>query len=338
MQSNVSSVVHAPPTAEVKNSLDLTRGWIEPLRSEIGRVLVGQRELVEGLLVAVLSGGHVLLEGVPGLAKTLALKTLARAVDGQFSRIQFTPDMLPSDVIGTLLYDASRGTFRTKHGPVFANFVLADEINRAPAKVQSALLEAMQEQQVTLGDSTHALPRPFMVMATQNPIEQEGTYPLPEAQLDRFMFKLLLDYPKIDEEREILLAMASTAPRLDVSRVVSLDAILASRSAVDHVYIDERITQYIVRLVDATRHPQTYDLDLAPMLRYGASPRASIALALAAKARAYLNGRSYVSPQDVKALAPAVLRHRVGVSYEAEAQRVDTTQVIGTVLERLPIP
>jgi MoxR-like ATPase len=246
--------------------------------------------------------------------------------------------MLPSDVIGTLIYNPREGTFETKHGPIFANFVLADEINRAPAKVQSALLEAMQEHQVTIGETSHPLPQPFMVMATQNPLEQEGTYPLPEAQLDRFMVKLLVDYPNIEEERRILASMASTSPKLEVARVVTLADIVRSRAAVDSVYVDDRISQYIVTLVDSTRHPNRYGLSLAPLIRYGASPRATISLALASKARAYLRGRDYVTPQDVKTLAPSVLRHRIAVTYEAEAQRIDAERVIETILDQLPIP
>jgi MoxR-like ATPase len=330
--------INARPAERPSVPVDQSRAWVEPLRAEIGRVLIGQQDLVEGLLIALLGNGHVLLEGVPGLAKTLALKTLARALYGAFSRIQFTPDMLPSDVIGTLIYNPREGSFETKHGPIFANFVLADEINRAPAKVQSALLEAMQEHQVTIGETSHPLPAPFMVMATQNPLEHEGTYPLPEAQLDRFMLKLLVDYPNLEEERRILTSMASTSPRLEVERVVSLAEILRSRAAVDAVYVDDRISRYIVTLVDSTRHPSRYGLSLAPLIRYGASPRATISLALASKARAYLRGRDYVTPQDVKTLAHGVLRHRIAVSYEAEAQRVDAEHVIATVLDQLPIP
>jgi MoxR-like ATPase len=321
-----------------QRSVDPTRAWIEPLREEIGRVLIGQHALVDGLLVTLLCNGHVLLEGAPGLAKTLTLRSLASALDGHFARIQFTPDMLPSDIVGTLIYNPREGHFATKHGPVFTNFLLADEINRAPAKVQSALLEAMQEGQVTLGETSYALPRPFMVMATQNPVEQEGTYPLPEAQLDRFLLKLLVSYPSVEEERRILLAMASTRQRLAVDRVVTLAQIAASREQVDAVYVDERIVQYIVSIVDATRHPGRASSSLEPLIRYGASPRATIGLALASKARAYLRGRSYVTPQDVKVLAPSVLRHRIAVTYEAEAQRIDSEQVIATILDQLAIP
>ena len=317
---------------------DPTRSWVEPLNAELARVIVGQHELIDGLLVALLSNGHVLLEGAPGLAKTLALRSLAGALQGHFSRIQFTPDMLPSDIVGTLVYNPREGTFDTRLGPVVTNFLLADEINRAPAKVQSALLEAMQERQVTLGDASYALPQPFLVMATQNPIEQEGTYPLPEAQLDRFLFKLTVDYPTVEEERQILNAMASSTPNLEVSRVVTLADIQRSRARVDQIYLDDRVARYIVSLVDATRHPERYGLQLEKLVRYGASPRATIGLALASKARAYLRGRTYVTPQDVKALAPAVLRHRVAVTYEAEAQRLDAEHIVGTVLEQLPIP
>lgn len=317
---------------------DPTLDFVEPLRAEIARTIVGQHELVEGLLVALLSSGHVLLEGPPGLAKTLVLRTLAHALDGQFARIQFTPDMLPSDIVGTLIYNPRSGGFETKAGPVFTNFLLADEINRAPAKVQSALLEAMQERQVTLGEVSIPLPRPFMVMATQNPIEQEGTYPLPEAQLDRFLFKLTVDYPSTSDERKIVVAKATSAPEPGTHCVVSLAQIEAARRRVDEVYVDDRIAEYIVRLVDATRHPGSYALKLDGVVRYGASPRASIGLALASKARAYLRGRSYVTPQDVKALAAFVLRHRVAVTYEAEARSIDAAHVISTVLDQLSIP
>ncbi|HET8938571.1 MAG TPA: MoxR family ATPase [Polyangiales bacterium] len=350
--SNVHSNTHEPLAAANSDAArlpipnkpvaarrrDASASWIEPLQHEIGRVLVGQKELVDGLLISLLSGGHVLLEGVPGLAKTLALKTLARALHGSFARIQFTPDMLPSDVVGTLIYNPREGSFETKHGPVFANFVLADEINRAPAKVQSALLESMQEHQVTIGDATHPLPRPFMVMATQNPLEQEGTYPLPEAQLDRFMFKLLVSYPSNAEELRIVASMASTAPKLEVAPLVTMTEVCASRAAVDDVYVDDRIVQYIVSLVDSTRHPARYGLELSRLIRCGASPRASIALALASKARAYMQGRDYVTPQDVKVLAPYVLRHRIVVTYEAEAQRLDSEHIINSALDQLPIP
>ncbi len=312
--------------------------WIGPLRDEIGRVLVGQHALVDRLIVALLAGGHVLLEGMPGLAKTLALKTLARAISTSFQRIQFTPDMLPADIVGTLIYNPRDGRFETKHGPIFANLILADEINRAPAKVQSALLEAMQEHQVTLGEHTHLLPTPFMVMATQNPVEQEGTYPLPEAQIDRFLLKVVVTYPSPDEELAILGAMATSAPRLDVAPVVTPTEILEARRAVDAIYVDERVRRYIVSLVVATRDPAAFGLDLAPLVRFGASPRATIALALCAKAWAFLHGRGYVTPQDVKAVAPDVLRHRIAVTYEAEAERIDSEQLVARVLDQVAIP
>ncbi|MEZ4339469.1 MAG: MoxR family ATPase [Sandaracinaceae bacterium] len=312
--------------------------WVDPLRRELGRVVVGQRTLVDRLLVAMLTGGHVLVEGLPGLAKTLALKTLSSAMHGEFSRIQFTPDMLPSDIVGTLVFEPGEMTFATRRGPVFANFVLADEINRAPAKVQSALLEAMQERQVTIGDATHRLPRPFMVMATQNPIEHEGTYALPEAQLDRFLFKVVVGYPSEAEERQILEAMARTRPRLDVDPVVSTDEILRARGVVDDIHVDERIKDYVVALVRATRQPSRVGLELDHLVRYGGSPRATIALTLGAKASAFLAGRAYVTPQDVKSLAPDVLRHRVGTTYEAEALDIPADQIVAQVLETVPVP
>jgi len=327
-----------PEIATVQAAVREAGGWVEPLRAEIGRVLVGQHALVDRLIVALLAGGHVLLEGMPGLAKTLALKTLARAISTSFQRIQFTPDMLPADIVGTLIYNPRDGKFETKHGPLFANLVLADEINRAPAKVQSALLEAMQEHQVTLGETTHALPSPFMVMATQNPVEQEGTYPLPEAQIDRFLLKVIVTYPSPDEELAILGAMATSTPRLDVSPVLTPNELFAARRAVDAIYIDEKVRRYIVSLVVATRDPAAFGLDLAPLIRFGASPRASIALALCAKSIAFLQGRGYVTPQDVKAIAADVLRHRVAVTYEAEAERIDSEQLVARILDQVAIP
>jgi MoxR-like ATPase len=322
----------------IERTIEEGSPWVAALRQEVGRVVVGQTGLVDRLLVALLSGGHVLLEGLPGLAKTLSLKTLAHAVGAHFQRIQFTPDMLPADIVGTLIYNPQRGGFETKKGPVFANLILADEINRAPAKVQSALLEAMQERQVTLGDETHALPSPFLVMATQNPIEHEGTYALPEAQLDRFLLKVKVGYPSPDEELEILDAMATSAPRLDVSPVVSLDDILSARRIVDAVYVDERVKRYIVSLVVATREPQTFDLDIGRLIRYGASPRATIGITLAAKAWAFLHRRGYVTPQDVKVIARDVLRHRVAVTYEAEAEQIGPEGIITTILDNVAIP
>ncbi len=308
------------------------------LREEIATVVVGQRYLVDRLLIGLLANGHVLLEGVPGLAKTLSVKSLAQALHASFRRIQFTPDLLPADLIGTLVYSPRDGTFTTKRGPIFAQIVLADEINRAPAKVQSALLEAMQERQVTIGEETHPLPEPFLVLATQNPIEQEGTYPLPEAQVDRFMLKLRITYPSREEERQILDRMATTAPPHEIRPVVSTADVLAARTLVDQVYVDDKIKEYIVDLVLATRDPKAFALDLGPLIEYGASPRATLALALAARAHAFLAGRGYVTPQDVKSIAPDVLRHRIVPSYEAEAEDVDADELVQRVLDGVPVP
>ncbi len=308
------------------------------LREQIGTVIVGQRYLVDRLLVGLLTGGHILLEGVPGLAKTLAVKTLAQAIAADFRRIQFTPDLLPADVIGTMIYSPRDGSFTTRKGPIFAQIVLADEINRAPAKVQSALLEAMQEHQVTIGDETHPLPDPFLVLATQNPIEQEGTYPLPEAQVDRFMLKLRVVYPSREEERQILDRMAVTRNHQRVSTVVTTDEILRTRALVDQIYIDDKIKDYVVSIVFASREPQAYQLDLGPLIEYGASPRATLYLTLAAKAHAFLQGRGYVTPQDVKSIGPDVLRHRIIVSYEAEAEEVDADEVVKRIFEGVPVP
>ena len=313
-------------------------GFAVRLREEIATVLVGQRALVDRLLIGLLTNGHVLLEGVPGLAKTLAVKTLAQAIQASFRRVQFTPDLLPADLIGTLVYDPREGSFTTKRGPIFAQLVLADEINRAPAKVQSALLEAMQEHQVTIGDETHPLPDPFLVLATQNPIEQEGTYPLPEAQVDRFMLKLKVDYPSREEERQILDRMATTANHRPANPVVTTADIITARALVDQVYVDDKVRDYIVSIVFATREPKTFALDLGPLVEYGASPRATLCLTLAARAHAFLQGRGYVTPQDVKAIAPDVLRHRVIVSYEAEAEEVDADEVVRRVLDGVPVP
>ena len=312
--------------------------WVAPLRQEIGRVLVGQKNLVDRLLVGLVTNGHILLEGVPGLAKTLSLKTLAAATQLKFHRLQFTPDMLPADIVGTMIYNPRDGSFHTKHGPIFSNFILADEINRAPAKVQSALLEAMQERQVTLGDDTYELPQPFLVMATQNPLEQEGTYPLPEAQVDRFMLKVIVVYPNRSEERAILDSMATSEPNLGVQPVVSGDDIIAARRVVNSVYVDDKLRDYIVDLVLATRDPKRYGIDLNGYVRYGASPRATIALTMAARAWAFINGRGYVTPQDVKTFALDVLRHRVAVSYEAEAENISSEDIITKVLETIPVP
>jgi MoxR-like ATPase len=312
--------------------------WVYPLRQEVGRVIVGQKYLVDRLLIALIANGHVLLEGVPGLAKTLALRTLAAAVQVRFQRLQFTPDMLPADIVGTQIYNPRDGTFNPKLGPIFANFVLADEINRAPAKVQSALLEAMQERQVTLGETTYVLPEPFLVMATQNPIEQEGTYPLPEAQVDRFMLKIVVTYPSRAEERGILDSMATTTPNLAVQPVVTPEHILQARQVINQIHVDDKVRDYIVDVVIATREPKAYKLDFPGWIQYGASPRATISLALAARAFAFLNGRAYVTPQDVKDVAHDVLQHRVTVTYEAEAENLSSRDIVQKILDTLPVP
>jgi MoxR-like ATPase len=323
---------------EINEAVQTSSSWLRPLQQEVSRVVVGQKHLIDRLLVGLLTNGHILLEGVPGLAKTLSLKSLASATHLHFKRLQFTPDMLPADIVGTMIYNPRDGSFHTRRGPVFANFILADEINRAPAKVQSALLEAMQERQVTLGDETHELPEPFLVMATQNPLEQEGTYPLPEAQVDRFMLKVIVTYPNRTEERAILDAMATSEPDLAVEPMVSGAEVLAARRVVNSIYVDSRIKDYIVDLVWATRDPKQFGLDLNGYVRYGASPRATIALTLASRAWAFLQGRGYVTPQDVKTLAPDVLRHRVAVSYEAEAESISSEDIINKVMETLPVP
>jgi MoxR-like ATPase len=322
----------------INDAVRQNSAWVQPLRQEIGRVIVGQQHLVDRLIVGLISNGHILLEGVPGLAKTLALKTLAGAVGLHFSRLQFTPDMLPADIVGTMIYNPRDGSFSTKQGPVFANLVLADEINRAPAKVQSALLEAMQERQVTLGDESHPLPDPFLVLATQNPLEQEGTYPLPEAQVDRFMLKVLVKYPNRSEERAILDTMAVTERSFEVQPVVSAEDILQARKVVSSIYVDEKVKDYIVDIVLATRDPQPYGIDLNGYVQCGASPRATISLTLGARAVAFLQGRGYVTPQDVKDVAYDVLRHRIIVSYEAEAENITSENIIAGVLEGLPVP
>ncbi len=316
-----------------------TAAWVPKLREVVGKIVVGQQHLIDRLLVGLLANGHVLLEGVPGLAKTLAVRTLASAIHATFSRVQFTPDLLPADIVGTLIYNPGDGKYHATKGPVFANLVLADEINRAPAKVQSALLEAMQERQVTLGGETHKLPSPFLVLATENPIDQEGTYPLPEAQVDRFMLKIVVGYPSFEEERRILDTMAFTKPNLDIERVVELDQIMATRAVVDTLHVDEKVRDYIVHVVFATRDPQNYQLaDLRPMIQFGASPRATIALTLAAKAWALLQGRSYVTPGDIKAIGPDVLRHRIILTYEAEAQGMTTEAVVKRIFDNIPVP
>jgi MoxR-like ATPase len=320
---------------------DVTRlqGQFTSLKAEVGKVLVGQDDMLHRLLLGLLAGGHVLLEGVPGLAKTLVIRTLADAIDGVFNRIQFTPDMLPGDVIGTQIYNPREGSYSVKKGPVFGNFILADEINRAPAKVQSALLEAMQERQVTLGDQTLRLPEPFLVLATQNPIEQEGTYPLPEAQLDRFMLKVKVGYPTRDEEVKIIDRMAGSGPEPQATKVMTIETILSAREVAKQVFVDDKVKRYAVDVVAATRDPKASGMpQLATLIDNGASVRASIALVKVAKAQALLSGRSYISPHDVKTIAHDVLRHRLLVSYEAEAQGKTTDHVIAQILENVPVP
>ena len=312
--------------------------FADRLMNEVGKVIVGQQYMVERILIGLLTGGHVLLEGVPGLAKTLTVRTLCDAIHAKFARIQFTPDLLPADLVGTVVYNMPKGEFTSKLGPIFANLVLADEINRAPAKVQSALLEAMQERQVTLGDASFPLPDPFLVLATQNPLEQEGTYPLPEAQIDRFMLKVIVRYPSLSEERAILDAMAVTTPRLTVSPVATLDAIVRSRRVVDEVYVDDAIRDYVVRIVTATRASEQSDSPIRGLVRAGASPRGTIALTLAARGWAFLQGRGYVVPEDVKALAPDVLRHRITLSFDAEAQGIDGDEIVRRVLGTVVSP
>jgi MoxR-like ATPase len=311
---------------------------VDDFVEEVGRVIVGQSYMVERILIGLLAGGHVLLEGVPGLAKTLTARTICDVIDAKFSRIQFTPDLLPADLIGTTIYDPRTAEFRSKLGPIFANLVLADEINRAPAKVQSALLEAMQEQQVTLGDRSYALPEPFVVLATQNPVEQEGTYPLPEAQVDRFMLMVKVGYPSREEERLVMDRMTAPIARQAAART-SPEQLLAARKVVRDVYVDERVKSYIIDVVFATREPSTKGLgELAPLIEYGASPRASIALNLAARAHAFIRHRGYVTPEDVKAVGPDVLRHRVVLSYEAEAEEVTADDVVRRVFEVVEVP
>jgi MoxR-like ATPase len=322
----------------INDSVQEASAWVRPLEQEIGRVIIGQRRLIERLLVGLLSNGHILLEGVPGLAKTLALKTLAAAIQTGFRRIQFTPDMLPADIIGTEIYNPQDVSFVVKHGPVFANLILADEINRAPAKVQSALLEAMQERQVTIGEKTYPLPDPFLVMATQNPIEQEGTYPLPEAQIDRFMLKVLITYPSVSEERIILDAVDTTQPPVRVNPVVRMEDIVRGRQVVNTIYMDEKVKNYIVSLVYATRDPESFNLELRPYIQHASSPRATINLKMASKSMAFLHGRGYVTPEDVKSIAMDVLRHRIGITYEAEAEALRSEDSVRKILDTIPVP
>jgi MoxR-like ATPase len=313
--------------------------FIGKIKEEVGNVIVGQTSMLDKLLIGLLSNGHVLLEGVPGLAKTLAIKSLAQAIHAKFSRIQFTPDLLPADVIGTMIYHQQRNEFVVRKGPIFGNFILADEINRAPAKVQSALLEAMQERQVTIGDTTYKLDEPFLVLATQNPLEQEGTYPLPEAQVDRFIMKVIVDYPSMQEEQLIIRSNVQGLNLPAINQVVSVQEILNAREMVREIYMDEKIEQYILDIVFATRNPGHYKLEkLKPLISYGASPRGSINLALAAKSQAFLNKRGYVIPEDVRSICFDVLRHRIGLTYEAEAEGVNVENVIEEVLKQINVP
>ena len=323
---------------ELNERIERQSDFVTNLTTGMDQVIVGQKHLVESLLIGLLSDGHVLLEGVPGLAKTLAIKTLASLIDAQYSRIQFTPDLLPADVIGTMVYSQKDETFQVKKGPVFANFVLADEINRAPAKVQSALLEAMQERQVTIGKETFKLPEPFLVLATQNPIEQEGTYPLPEAQVDRFMLKVVIDYPKLEEEK-LIIRQNINGDKLSVKPILKADEIIEARKVVRQVYLDEKIEKYIVDIVFATRYPEKYDLkELKDMIGFGGSPRASINLALAARSYAFIKRRGYVIPEDVRAVAHDVLRHRIGLTYEAEASNMTSDEIVSKILNKVEVP
>jgi len=325
-------------TIEITAQVEKNGNWINPLREEMARVLIGQHSLVDSLIIGLLTKGHLLIEGVPGLAKTLTINALAGCLNVGFKRIQFTPDLLPADVIGTLIYSPQNGTFSPRLGPVFTNLLLADEINRAPAKVQSALLEAMQERQVTIGDTSYELPDPFLVMATQNPLDQEGTYQLPEAQLDRFLLKVTIDYPNPEEERSILELMGNSNVNLSTNQILSKEQIAESRKVADSIYVDESIKDYIVSLVISTREPEKIDGNLLPYIRCGASPRATINLTLASKANAFIQGRGYVTPTDVKKVAPEILRHRVLLTYEAEAEQITTDQLVNQILEGVPVP
>lgn len=325
--------------AELNDRIKQESAFIDLIQTEFSKVIVGQKYMIDRLLIGLLCNGHILLEGVPGLAKTLTISTLARIIDGKFHRIQFTPDLLPADLTGTLIYNQKESNFFVKKGPVFANLILADEINRSPAKVQSALLEAMQEKQVTIGDETYKLEEPFLVLATQNPVEQEGTYPLPEAQVDRFMLKIIVGYPTKIEEMEIMRRMANTAEKKPINKIITPKQILQARQLINDIYMDEKIEQYIIDIIFATRDPQTVGLPhLKPLIQYGASPRASIFLNLAAKAHSFLKHRGYVTPEDVKAMAYDVLRHRVILTYEAEAEEKTTDFVIGELLAKIEVP
>jgi len=323
---------------ELQQQITDASGWIPAIMDEMSKVVVGQRMVIERLLIGLLSDGHVLLEGVPGLAKTTTIKALAKTIQGVFRRIQFTPDLLPSDIVGTLFYNSQTQEYSTKKGPIFANLILADEINRAPAKVQSALLEAMQEHQVTLGENTYPLPEPFLVLATQNPIDQDGTYPLPEAQVDRFMLKVEVGYGTLEEETGILEIMGTSGAKPEVGPVTDLESIMAMRALCDRVYVDDQIKNYIVRLVLATRDPKTVDPKLEGLIRFGASPRATINLILAAKTHAFMQGRAHVTPLDVRSIAPDVLRHRLIRTYEAEAEDVTSEQLVHWILDKVYVP
>ena len=322
----------------INEIIERESAFVDILTSEMNKVIVGQKDMIERLLIGLLGNGHILLEGVPGLAKTLAINTLAKAVQGSFSRVQFTPDLLPADVVGTMIYNMKDNDFSIKKGPIFANFVLADEINRAPAKVQSALLEAMQERQITIGDTTFKLDQPFLVMATQNPVEQEGTYPLPEAQVDRFMLKTVIDYPKLSDEQTIMRQNLSGG-FTTVNPVVSIEQILKAREAANEVYMDEKIEKYILDIIFATRYPERYNLSqLKPLISFGASPRGSINLAKAAKCYAFIKRRGYVIPEDVRAIVYDVLRHRIGITYEAEAENISSVDIINSIINEIEVP
>lgn len=322
----------------INEKIEKESAFVDLLQLEMNKVIIGQKHMLERLLIGLLGDGHILLEGVPGLAKTLAINTLAKAVKGSFSRIQFTPDLLPADVIGTMIYNMKENDFSIKKGPIFANFVLADEINRAPAKVQSALLEAMQEHQVTIGDSSFKLPEPFLVLATQNPIEQEGTYPLPEAQVDRFMLKTVIDYPKLDDE-QMIMRINLNGNFDQVNPVVSIDQITRARNSVKEVYMDEKIEKYILNIIFASRYPEEYRLnDIKPLISFGASPRGSINLAMASKCYAFIKRRGYVIPEDVRAVVHDVLRHRIGITYEAEAENVTSVDLINKIVNEVEVP
>ena len=334
-----NSTVNNVDISKINALIEKESGFIDLLNMEIGKVIIGQKHMVESLLIGLLSNGHILLEGVPGLAKTLAISTLSKVINVDFKRVQFTPDLLPADLLGTMIYNQKKEEFISKKGPLFSNFILADEINRAPAKVQSALLEAMQERQITIGDKTYKLPEPFLVMATQNPIEQEGTYPLPEAQVDRFMLKVVLPYPNREEEKLIVRANVSSEGFQTPNKVVDPKQIIKARDIVKKIYMDEKIEKYIIDIVYATREPEYYQLDeIKHFISFGGSPRASISLASAAKAYAFLKKRGYVIPEDVRAVCADVLRHRIGLSYEAEAENITTENVITTILNKVEVP